>query len=124
MSDLVKIRYAPISEPRRRLLAELERIVGSETYNSNIQNWGPGGVFMGEGRGFRYPVTLVNESTQKSKVHSQISPETSSKEIRSAYYAFGANELHIGLALLKVLNYLEKNYGLNVESGPRRESER
>ena len=37
-----------MNEKRKRLLIELEDIVGNEFYNANIQNWGPGGVFEGE----------------------------------------------------------------------------
>jgi hypothetical protein len=42
-----------MDDTRKRLLIELEEIVGSEFYNANIQNWSPGGVFKGAGRAFR-----------------------------------------------------------------------
>ena len=53
-----------MDEKRKRLLIELEEIVGNEFYNANIQNWGPGGVFEGGGRGFRYAVTFQDKDRQ------------------------------------------------------------
>jgi hypothetical protein len=50
-----------MNEKRKRLLIELEEIIGHEFYNAKIQNWGPGGVFEGEGRELRYPVTFHDE---------------------------------------------------------------
>ncbi len=47
------------SKQRMRLLLELENIIGNECYNANIQNWGPNGVFEGDGREFRYPMRLL-----------------------------------------------------------------
>jgi len=101
-------------EPRKNVLAELERIVGNQTYNAKIQNWGPSGTFLGEGREYRYPVTLMDSQGQRRKIYGKIDSAASMEEIRSAYYGFGANNLHIGLALQKVLAYLEENYGLDV----------
>jgi hypothetical protein len=46
-----------LTKKRIDLLVELERIIGNETYNGNIQNWGPGGEYYGEGREFRYPLS-------------------------------------------------------------------
>jgi len=51
-----------ISEDRKRLLLVLEDVIGNECYNAKIQNWGPHGVFEGEGREFRYPVTFIEET--------------------------------------------------------------
>lgn len=45
--------------PIRDLLTRMEAIIGSECYNSNIQNYGAWGVWEGEGRSFRYPVTYT-----------------------------------------------------------------
>ena len=35
------------------------------------------------------------------------------EEIISAYYAFGANQLHIGRAILNLIDYLENRYKLD-----------
>jgi len=101
-------------EARKSLLAELERIVGNQTYNAKIQNWGPSGSFLGEGREYRYPVTLMDAQGQKRKIYGKIDSKVSMQEIQQAYYGFGANNLHIGLALQRVLTYLEENYDLDI----------
>lgn len=102
-----------LTKKRAKLLADLEDIVGNNCYNGNIQNWGPGGIFEGEGRYFRYPLTLEDADGNKRKrryLHQEFTPD----EISTGYYAFGANRLHISRALEEVLQYLERNYDLNV----------
>lgn len=104
-----------ISKKRAALLEELEYIVGSECYNSNIQNWGPGGIFEGEGRSFRYPVTVVDDNGNKRKYsYKTVSLGLPPEKIERCYYAFGANQLYIMAALNKVLTYLEQNNGLKI----------
>lgn len=101
------------SQARAALLAQLENLVGNSCYNGNIQNWGPGGVFLGEGRSFRYPLTLIDSEGDKVKRHraaTDVPPET----LKTGYYAFGANQLHIVEALDEVLKYLESNHGLKL----------
>jgi len=44
-----------MNEKRKRLLIELEMIVGNEFYNADIQNWGPGRVV--QRRGPRAPLS-------------------------------------------------------------------
>jgi hypothetical protein len=56
-----------LSKARSLLLLELESIIGNECYNANIQNWGPNGVFEGEGREFRYPITFIDSDGKKDK---------------------------------------------------------
>jgi hypothetical protein len=103
-----------LSETRRALLARLEQLVGDECYNGNIQNWGPGGVFEGEGRNFRYPITFRDATGSKVK---RWSPDNTIPDqmFKGGYYAFGANELHIISALERVLTHLEAHYGLKIE---------
>lgn len=102
-----------ISSKRASLIRELERIVGSETFNSKTQNYGPGGTFEGEGRDYRYPATFTNEAGEKIKPKPPYS--TLPIEVQmTGRYSFGANELHIMRALEKALQYLEKNHGLKV----------
>ncbi|MGO7820476.1 hypothetical protein ACC684_24810 [Rhizobium ruizarguesonis] len=104
-----------ISKTRAALLEELEYIVGSECYNGNIQNWGPGGVFEGEGRSFRYPVTLVDDAGNKHKYsYKTVSMGVPPELLARCYYAFGANQLHIMAALEKVLRHLEHHHGLKI----------
>jgi hypothetical protein len=104
---------AKLSKKRAALLEELEYIVGSECYNGNIQNWGPGGVFEGEGRGFRYPLTVTDDAGAKRKFRYKamdLTPEM----LQRCHYAFGANQLYIIAGLDSVLRHLEENYGLNI----------
>lgn len=102
-----------ISKKRAALLEELEYIVGSECYNGNIQNWGPGGEFYGEGRSFRYPLTFVDDDGAKRKFRYQASG-VSSESLERCYYGFGANQLYIIRALDKVLKHLEEKHDLKI----------
>jgi hypothetical protein len=102
------------STKRMQLLAQLENIIGNECFNSNIQNWGPGGTFEGEGREFRYPITYIDKDGKKIKRKSRDYGLTGDV-VKTGYYAFGANELHIMRGLDKVLRYLEANHGFDLQ---------
>jgi hypothetical protein len=102
-----------ISKKRLQLILQLERIIGAECYNANVQNWGPGGTFEGEGRDFRYPITFVDKEGIRMKrriVETDLSPEIAA----TGHYSFGANQLHIIRALNKILEYLEERQGMNL----------
>lgn len=103
-----------MTKKRAKLLAELEHVIGKNCYNGNIQNWGAGGAYYGEGRTFRYPLTTIDDAGEKRKSYSPatgLQPEV----LSTGYYAFGANRLHIVTALDEVLRHLEQNYGLKLE---------
>lgn len=102
-----------MSEKRKRLLLELEDIIGNECYNANIQNWGPHGVFEGEGREFRYPLTFIDGQGHKLK-RKVVDGSIPSEVAVTGYYAFGANQLQIIRALDKVVTYLEKYHNLKI----------
>lgn len=102
-----------MNEKRKRLLIELEKIVGNEFYNGNIQNWGPGGVFEGEGRALRYPVTFRDEDGKTIKTK-QVDPAFPADTVITGMYRLGANELSIMRALDLVVSHLERNYGLDL----------
>lgn len=104
-----------MSSARKNLLIKMESIIGNECYNSNIQNWGPHGVFEGSGREFRYPVTFRNEEGEKIK-RRKVDAEISSNMLHGGYYAFGANELHIMAGLSRILDFLEAEYGFTPEN--------
>lgn len=99
-------------DPIKNLLIELEKIVGNECYNGNIQNYGSWGELESEGRQFRYPVKFYTSSGENKKW--TVSPDIPSEELITGYYAFGANELNIYRALLKVVLHLRDKYGLKV----------
>ena len=98
-------------DDKKKLMAKLESIIGNSCYNGNIQNWGPGGEWYGEGREFRYPITFLDEGTKKDKCwHTDTSMPLG--RMRTGYYAFGANRLNIMQALEQVIDVLEKEYSL------------
>ena len=102
-----------MTKKRAKLLADLENTVGGYCYNASIQNWGPGGVFYGEGRGFRYPLTILDSEGNKKKVRFKADP-SNPDELKTGYYAFGANQLQIVMALDAVLRHLEEHYELKL----------
>lgn len=105
----------PLSKARRQLLVRLEGLLGSQCYNASIQNYGPGGVREAEGRSFRYPVTLRAADGRATKVRDALIPDSASDEmVRSACYAFGANQLDVMAGLEKILEHLERHHGLVV----------
>lgn len=98
--------------PIRNLLLRMEGIIGDECYNDNIQNYSSWGVWDGEGRSFRYPVTVLrNGETEKRRTRlDDLQPE----ELVTGHYKFGANELSIYRALVKIIDMLETEYGFEV----------
>ena len=102
-----------VNEKRKRLLIELEKIVGNEFYNGNIQNWGPGGLFEGEGRALRYPVTFRDKEDKTIKTKN-VDPSLPANTVITGMYRLGANELSIMRALDLVVSHLESNYGLDL----------
>lgn len=99
-------------DPIKTLLIELEKIVGNECYNGNIQNYGSWGELESEGRQFRYPVKFYSGSGESKKW--TVPPDIPSEELITGYYAFGANELNIYRALFKIVSHLREKYGLKV----------
>ena len=102
-----------MNKQRARLLLELEQIIGREFYNAKIQNWGPGGVWEGEGRELRYPISFTDA---QGKVLKTRNPDINMrKEIAlTGLYRLGQNELQIVRALDKVLSFLETHYDLKL----------
>jgi len=98
--------------PIRDLLVRMEAIIGDECYNDNIQNYGSWGVWEGEGRSFRYPVTVLRNG-ESEKRRSRFD-DLQAEELVTGHYKFGANELSIYRALVKVIDMLEAEYGLKL----------
>lgn len=98
------------------VIADLEYVIGSECYNpSSYDGWNDV-----EGCEFRYPINVPKGSGVFAKIkdnintsplidQTSITPDT----IKYIKYKFGANELFIGLGLIKALDYLEERYGLD-----------
>lgn len=97
-------------------LADMEQIIGSECYNPRSYD-GWNGI---EGKEFRYPVTFSFDNGGESKTRLNIKhyfdvidAELEEETIRHMKYKFGSNELYVGQGLIKVLEYLEKRYGID-----------
>ena len=115
-------------------LHQVEYEIGSECYNGNIQNFGPGGEWEGEGRDFRYPVTFINSEGIKEK-YKGIYPFTQTasgdygycqvgeSRYRYAYYAFGANQLYILRGIKHALEIMEARFGIDFDELLKNESE-
>ena len=102
-----------MSKSRQKLIAELESIIGNSCYNGKIQNWGPGGEWQGEGREFRYPINFLDEQGNKIKDW-RTDPLMEWEQMKTGFYAFGANQLHIISDLEKIVDKLEKEFGLKL----------
>ncbi|QYY25464.1 hypothetical protein [Diaphorobacter sp. MNS-0] len=94
---------------KKKILSEMESIIGNRCYNGNIQNWGAGGEWLGEGREFRYPIIFLEKDLKKDKCW-RSDPSMSIQRMRTGHYAFGANRLYIIQALEKILENLENKY--------------
>lgn len=99
--------------PIAQLVIEMERIIGGACFNHSIQNYGPWGVWEGEGRAFRYPITFVDEDRQERKkwtVTSDMPPEL----LITGFYKFGANELGIVRSMVEIIRMIEATYGVDL----------
>ena len=99
-------------EPFRELLIEMEEIIASECYNGNIQNYSSWGVWDGEGRFFRYPITFSSPLLEKKEWH--IPSRLSTDDLILGKYKFGANHLYIYKALIKVIRHVEEKYNMSL----------
>lgn len=107
-----------MDEERKRLLIELENIIGHEFYNAKIQNWGPGGVFEGAGRELRYPVTFRDKDGKTIKTK-HVDTGLTAETIITGIYKFGQNELSIMRALDLIVSHLEGKHGLDLGKSKR-----
>lgn len=89
----------------------MESIIGNSCYNGNIQNYGAWGEWEGEGRWFRYPIKFERDGNSKHYSCRGIPAEN----LKTGYYAFGANRLAIIAALTEVIEVLENKYGLKLD---------
>lgn len=103
-----------LTKKRAELLAELEPLVGTNCNNPNIQNWGPGEVYKGEGRDLRYSLSMIDKCGEERRRKFPLATDVAPEMLATGYYAFGANRLHIIKALDDVLRHLETHHGLNL----------
>lgn len=118
-----------------KLMHDIEYEIGSECYNGNIQNFGPGGTWEGEGRDFRYPVRFLNSKGEIEKYRGKMPKILSStgkitngvlgeERYSSAHYAFGANELYILRGVKQALEVLEKRFNIDFDVLLREEADK
>lgn len=94
-----------------KLISELEYLIGHQCFNPNSYD----GYTGEEGRTFRYPVVYINKNDTEVKTKAHVI-NCNEKSIHTMCYKFGSNHLYIGDALIKVLQYLEENYGIDINS--------
>lgn len=96
------------------VIADLEYIVGSSTYNQNAA--------YGDGDYFRYPINVPDGKNEYHKIRDNIKEYTlinrkrkgiSVNSILEMHYLFGSNELYIGRAIVRIMEYLEERYGID-----------
>jgi hypothetical protein len=93
-----------------QLICNLERLIGEECYNPNSFD----GWTLVEGREYRYPITYTDKDSNQRKSWSTLH-DLDKKSVGTMHYKFGSNNLFIGIGLHNVLEYLEKNYGLDFD---------
>ena len=99
--------------PIKELLIRMEDIISNECYNQNIQNYGSGGVWEGEGRSFRYPITFIVDD--KDEKRRNVSSAVDTEILMTGRYKFGSNELNIFRALAKIVEMLQAEYNFPAE---------
>lgn len=95
-----------------KLALRIESIIGNSCHNPNSYD-GRTGEW---GKSFRYPIMIPVEredGTYWEKSWYTLSEYATPENFKSACYKFGSNELGIGKAILKVLDEIEKRYGLD-----------
>lgn len=99
-----------------KIIADLEYLIGSECYNPHSYD----GWHDIEGCDFRYPINVPLNENEYIKLRGSITNSYSFDQrkltpntVKYMKYKFGANELFIGLGLIKVLEYLEERYNLD-----------
>ena len=103
-----------MTKKRAKLLTELAEVVGGYCYNGNIQNYGPHGMYEGEGRSFQYSLTIVDRDGDVRKLKYPSTAEISPDMLISGHFKFGANQLNIINALDRVLLKLEEEHDLKL----------
>lgn len=99
------------NEKYRRLIEDMENIIGNSCYNGNIQNYSSWGMLEDEGRWYRYPIRFENYGSGKYYSCGSIP----AKNLKTGHYAFGANKLAIVEALTEIIELLENKYGLELD---------
>lgn len=97
-----------LTKTTTELICNIEHIIGSQCYNPNSLN----GYTLEEGLEFRYPVCYENKEGDDTKTNGHVFDVKKTK-INTIRYKFGSNHLYIGSAIVKVLEHLENEYGID-----------
>ncbi len=95
-----------------RLICELEYQIGSQCYNSDSYN----GYTDEYGASFRYPVMYNGDKKTRMNVVEALTFNKDTVQpgiVDTLKYRMGANELYVGIGIQKLLEELEKRYGLD-----------
>lgn len=99
-----------INKKTAQIVSDLEAIVGNCCYNGDSYNG-----YTGEyGAHFRYPVMYPTTDGEFSKAWYG-KDNFDYKRVDEMHYKFGANQLYIGAAIIRVLNELEERYDIDFE---------
>ena len=105
-----------LTKKMRRVVADIEYIIGSECYNPNSHD----GWNDIDGCDYRYPINVRNRDGEFVKIRNNINEtylldekDITADSIKYMKYKFGSNELFIGLGIINALEYLEERYGLD-----------
>lgn len=98
-----------LNEQTVQLISELEYLVGHQCFNPKSYN----GYTGDEGCTFRYPISYTNKNNVERKTKLKIS-DADEESIRTMCYKFGSNHLYIGDALVRILNHIEEQCGINI----------
>ena len=102
-----------MDQNRKELLIALSRIVRSNCYNGNIQNYARWGERESEGRWFTYPEKHVDHNNKAAPPPDNLHVQPPGL-LRAVYCAFGANKLFVYRAIDQLLSYLEKHHLLEI----------
>mgnify|MGYP003143755807 CR=1 FL=1 len=105
----IRARVGPV----RHLVADIEQIIGGHCYNAKIQNYGPGGVWEGEGRSFRYPLTTIDAENEPRKCW-KVPSDMPAEQLITGHYKVGSNELSVVRAVLDAIELIERRYGVDL----------
>ena len=99
-----------------KIIADLEYRIGTECYNPNSYD----GWNNIEGCSFRYPISFPDKDGDYEKIRGRLTDKyyvdpkyITPEAITYMKYKFGSNELFVGRGIIRVLDYLEKVYGLD-----------
>ena len=100
--------------PIRDILVRMEAIIGSECFNANIQTTAPGAS--GRAKDAHSDTLSPTSATARRRSASRASMISRPEALITGHYKFGANELSIHRALVRIVDMLKTDYGLTISA--------